>query len=116
MKFWEFVLSLPSDQYIAWVDHTLPDKKTIRKDGKCIEKYIDPFTKPMKVGNITLDRIGSKRNLYQKDIYGIKTLTEFKGRKYPDGIIFFHVSDISETKMHLAIGDVLRIYRKNGWI
>jgi hypothetical protein len=116
MKFWEFVLSLPPDQYIAWVDHTLPDKKTIRKDGKWIEKRIDPFTKPMKVGNITLDRIGSKRNLYQKDIYGIKTYTEFKGRKYPDGIIFFHVSDITETKMHLAMGHMLQIYKKNGWI
>ena len=27
-----------------------------------------------------------------------------------------YVPDISETKMRLAIGDVLRIYRKNGWI
>jgi hypothetical protein len=27
-----------------------------------------------------------------------------------------YVSDISETKMHLAMGHVLQIYKKNGWI
>ncbi len=116
MKFWEFVLSLPSDQYIAWVDHTLPDKKVVYKDGKMIEKHIDKFTKPMKVGNITLERIGSRRNLYKKDIHDIKSYTEFRGRKYPNGVIFFHVSDITETKMHLALNEVLQNYKKNGWL
>lgn len=115
MKFGEFVLELPPEQYIAWVDHTLPDYKTVYKDGKRIKKRVDPFTKPMKVGNITLERIGCQHNLYKKDIHGIRTYTEFKGRKYLDGLIFFHVSDMDEIKMHLAMNEVLNNWKKNGW-
>lgn len=116
MTFGEFVLSLPPDQYIAWVDHTLPDTKKVYKDGEWVDKRIDPFTKPMKVGNITLERIGSHTDLYKKDIHGIESATEWRGRKYPNGLIFFHVSDTQKTKMHLAMYEVLQNCKKNGWI
>ena len=117
MKFWELVLALPPDQYIAWVDHTLPDKKRVKnKDGTYVEKYVDPFTKPMKVGNITIERIGVKHNLYKKDIWDIKTFVDFKGRHYENGLIFFHVSDLQETKMHNAMYTVINNCKKNGWI
>lgn len=114
MTFGEFVLALPSEQYITWVDHTLPDYKTVVENGKSIKKRIDPFTKPMKVGNITLEKIGSRTNLYKKDIYGIQSFTEFKGRKYENGVIFFHVSDTQEIKMYSVVNDVLNNWKKNG--
>lgn len=116
MKFWEFVLSLPSDQYICWVDHTLPSRKTVYKDGKRIEKSVDPFTRPMKVGKITLDRIGSKNNLYLKDIYEIQSCAEWRGRKYPTGVIFFHVTDRERTQRRLDVHAELSLYIKNGWL
>ena len=116
MTFGEFVLSLPSEQYIAWVDHTLPDTKTVWKDGKPYKKQIDPFTRPMKVGNITLERIGSRTNLYQKDIWGITSLTEWKGIKYPKGLIFFHVHDKQEIKMNMAMHNVLKIWKEHNWL
>lgn len=115
MKFGEFVLALSADQYIAWVDHTLPDKKIVWREGKRIEKHLDPFTKPMKVGNITLDRIGSRTNLYEKDIYGIKSCRSWKGKEYPDGVIFFHVTDRQETRMHLAMHHVMKICKDHGY-
>ena len=115
MKFGEFVLSLPPDQYIAWVDHTLPDKKTVYKDGKRIEKQVDPFTKPMKVGNITLERIGSHTNLYKRDIYGIRSCASWRGKEFPNGLIFFHVTDIQEVKMRLAMYEVIDNRKKQGY-
>ena len=93
MTFGEFVLGLPPKQYIVWVDHTLPTKKKVLKNGEWKEKYVDPFTKPMKVGNITLDRIGCRHNLYKKYIWGIETHVVWRGRTYPNGVIFFHVTE-----------------------
>ena len=116
MTFGDFVLSLPSNQYIAWVDHTLPDYKTVSKDGKLIKKPLDPFTKPMKVGNITLDRIGCRTNLYKKDIYGITSYQIFRGRKYENGVIFFHVTDSQKIDMHMAVHEVLNNWKKQGWL
>ena len=110
--FGEFVLSLPSEQYIAWVDHTLPDYKWVKGVKKCV----NPFTKPMKVGNITLDRIGSHTNLYKKDIYGITSYTDFKGRRYENGVIFFHVTDSQKIDMHMAVHEVLNNWKKQGWL
>lgn len=112
MKFWEFVLPLPPDQYICWVDHTLPDYKTVYKNGEAVRKRVDPFTKPMKVGNITVERIGCMNNLYKKDIHGIKSFTEWRGRKYPNGVIFFHVDDLERLKIYLGVNDVMQIYEK----
>lgn len=89
MKMYELLFSLKSDQYIMFkTDH--------ERDAKCGKRH-----GPMKAGNVTVDTIGAKQNLWKRDVYNICTFQR-------DGkdILYFNIGETERTKNRLDMWDI----------